>query len=157
MQTVDRKAPEIATALLAAPLFKKQGQVSARPAVTGEEIVTVLADGTLETRNTAKEGDWIVTNPSGEQYIIPGKKFSFRYEATGESGVYAAKGHCRAIRNPFGEPIEIMASWGELQTGGEECMIADVCDANGNADGEPYIIDAQAFAETYSEVPMQVG
>ena len=147
---VDRKAPEIMAALAGAVLFKKQGQVNARPAVSGEKITTTLEGGAKETVNTSQEGDWIVTNPSGEQYIISEKKFFGRYEATGENGVYMARGSCRAFLNPFGEPIEIMASWGSPQTGGADCMIADICDEDGsNMGGEPYLIDADAFAKTY--------
>jgi hypothetical protein len=150
---IDRKAPEILVALATAPVFKKQGQVIARLAIAGESLTTTLASGKKETENKANEGDWIVTNPSGEEYIISGAKFTARYEPTSTGGVYAAKGSCRAIVNPFGEPIEIMASWGSPQTGGDDCMIADVCDADGsNLSGEPYLIDASAFAETYKEV-----
>lgn len=147
---IDRKAPEIIKALETAQVFKKQGQVRARAAKIGETITTKLASGAKETDNTAKEGDWIVINPSGEMYIISEKKFFGRYEATIEPGVYKAKGSCRAIVNPFNEPIEIMASWGSPQTGGSNCMIADTCNEDGsNMGGEPYLIDADAFAETY--------
>ncbi|MBI2064492.1 MAG: hypothetical protein HYT62_00340 [Candidatus Yanofskybacteria bacterium] len=149
---VDRKASKIMRALAEAPLFKKQGQVKARPAVPGERVTTTLASGVDETANTANEGDWVMTNPSGEQYVISGKKFFDRYEATNEDGVYSAKGYCRAIKNPFGRPIEIMASWGEPQTGDENCMVADICDADGNVEGEPYIIEAKVFAGTYKRV-----
>ena len=93
-----------------------------------------------------------MTNPSGEQYIISEKKFFGRYEATAGVNAYSAKGYCRAIKNPFGKPIEIMASWGEPQTGDENCMVADTCDAEGKLDGEPYLIEAAAFAETYKQV-----
>lgn len=147
---IERKAPEIMAALANASVFKKQGQVKARPAVVGEEITTTLEGGAKETTNTAQAGDWIVTNPSGEQYIISEKKFFDRYETTGEGDVYKAKGSCRAIVNPFGTPIEIMASWGSPQTSGANCMIADTCDEDGsNMGGEPYLIDADAFAKTY--------
>lgn len=147
---IDRKSAEILAALASAPVYKKYAKVKARPAVVGEEITTTLKGGAQETVNTAKDGDWVMTNPSGEQYIIPGKKFLSRYEATSEVGVYQAKGSCRAIKNPFGQPIEIMASWGEAQTGDENCLIADVCDERGaNMEGEPYLIEAAAFAETY--------
>lgn len=149
-QKVDRKSPEIMEALANAQVYRKQGQVRAHRAEVGEQITTTLASGAKETVNTANEGDWIVTNPSGEQYIISQAKFESRYESTEENGVYRAKGHCRAIQNPFGNAIEIMASWGEPQTGDERCMIADTCDENGeNMGGEPYLIDADAFAETY--------
>lgn len=147
---IDRKSPEIIAVLASAPVFKKQGRVEARPATAGEQITTILASGSKETANTANEGDWIITNPSGEQYIISQEKFLDRYEATSKDDVYQAKGYCRAIPNPFGKPIEIMASWGEPQTGDEHCMIADTCDENGeNMGGEPYLIDANAFAKTY--------
>jgi hypothetical protein len=148
---VDRKAPEILRALEQAPVYRKKGMVKARPAVEGELVKTRLSDGTEETSNTAKANDWVMTNPSGEQYIISQEKFFSRYEVTDVEGVYAAKGYCVAIKNPFGEPIEIMASWGSPQTGDENCMIADTCDANGkNRGGEPYLIDGKAFAETYA-------
>jgi hypothetical protein len=50
--------------------------VQARRAKVGEQITTTLASGAKETVNTANEGDWIVTNPSGEQYIISQTVFS---------------------------------------------------------------------------------
>lgn len=149
---VDRKSLEIMSALEMAPIFKKQGRVQARPAVEGEVVVTTLAGGAEETINTAKANDWVMTNPSGEQYVIGKEKFFGRYEPTDENGVYQAKGYCIAVKNPFGTPIEIMASWGSPQTGDENCLIADTCDANGeNRGGEPYLIDSKSFAETYAE------
>lgn len=149
---VDRKAPEVMAALAEAPIFKKQGLVKARPALPGEKIVTKLASGAEETVNTAGEDDLVMTNPSGEEYIISRQKFLGRYEETSESGVYSAKGYCRAIRNPFSKPIEIMAEWGEPQQGDQNCMIADTCDAEGKLTGEPYIIEDKAFQETYKQV-----
>ena len=152
MVKIDRKSLEIIKALESAPVFKKQGGVGAHPAKDGEEITTTLESGAKETVNKANEGDWIVTNPSGEQYIISGKKFLERYESTEKAGIYLAKGFCRAIKNPFGKQIEIMASWGSPQTGDVRCFIADTCDADGKADGEPYLIDADAFTKTYKQV-----
>ena len=151
-QQIDRKSPEIMTALADAPVYKKQGRVEARPATVGEEITTTLEGGAKETVNKAGEGDWIMTNPGGEQYIISEKKLLSRYEVTDERGVYSAKGYCRAIQNLFDKPIEIMASWGSPQTGDERCLIADTCDESGKVDGEPYLIDADAFAKTYKQV-----
>ena len=146
---VDRKAPEIMSALAEAPIFKKQGEVEAYPADLGQKVTTKLKSGLEETTNEAGVGDWRVTNPSGEEYIILGETFFNRYEETKEQGIYQAKGYCRAIKNPFGKPIEIMASWGKPQFGDENCMIADTCDAEGILDGEPYLIEDKAFAETY--------
>jgi hypothetical protein len=149
---VDRKSPEIVSALAGAAIYKKQGRVNARPANDGEQITTTLKSGMNETINTANEGDWVVTDPSGEQYITPKKKFLSRYEPSSEDGIYEARGYIRAIKNPFSKPIQIMASWGEKQNGNEHCWIADVSDVSGNTEGEPYIIEADAFSETYKEV-----
>lgn len=150
-EKINPKSPEIMAALARAPIFKKQVRVQARPAVEGEQIATKLANGSHETTHTAKAGAWVMTNPSGEQYIISKEKFFDRYEPTDAAGIYRARGYCRAIPNPFGKPIEIMASWGAPQTGDEHCLIADTCDANGgNMGGEPYLIDGKVFAQTYA-------
>lgn len=150
---IDRKSKEILQALAAAPLYKKIDTVKARPATAGEVIHTIVNDKKVETTNVAKETDFVVTNASGEQYIISAETFFSRYEASKDEGVYTATGYCRAIKNPAGEPIEIFASWGEPQYGDEHCFIADICNSEGEAmAGEPYIIDATAFATTYREI-----
>ncbi len=149
-EKIDRKSADIMSALAQAPVYAKFGTVNARPAVPGEKITTTLASGAKETDNAAEEGDWVVTNPSGERYVLKEKQFSARYETSELDGVFKAKGSCRAIKNPFGKPIEIMASWGAPQTGDENCLIADTCDEHGGTmGGEPYLIDGKAFAETY--------
>ena len=149
---IDRKAPHILRALSTARIFKKQGRVEARQAAATESVTTTLASGKEETVNSANPGDFIVTNPSGERYVISAEKFAARYEATSEPGVYDAKGYCRAISNPFVQPIEIQASWGSPQQGDDDCLIADTCDATGKLSGEPYLIERQAFKDTYAEV-----
>lgn len=146
---VDRKSPTIMEAIATAQIYKKQGKVSARPAVAGEIIATILKNGAQETCNIAKTDEWVVTNPSGEQYLVLKEKFFNRYEPTEIDGIYTAKGFCRAIKNPFCVPVEILASWGTLQNGDANCMFADTCDSEGKIDGEPYIIDGSAFLETY--------
>ncbi len=148
---IDRKSTEIMSVLAQAPVFKKQGTVKARLAVLGEQISTVMSNGKLETINQASADDWVITNPSGEDYLIAASMFFSRYEETFKDGIYSAKGYCRVIKNPYGAPIEIMASWGELQFGDENCYIADTCDADGgDMGGEPYIIEVSAFAQTYA-------
>lgn len=146
-EMIDRKSPEILAALREAPMYKKTGTVRARPAIPGEEVITILKDGRTETPNAAKDGDWIITNPKGERYINSGEKFFLRYDPGEEEGVYIAKGYIRAIRNPFGKPIEIMAQWGKPQYGNAECMIGDICDEQGVLDEEPYILDQSGFEE----------
>ncbi len=152
-EKIDRKSPETIEALSNAPVFNKHGKVHARRAVEGEVVITRLASGIEETRNTAKANGWVITNPSGEKYIVSENKFSKRYEATNQEGVFHDIDYCRAIKNPYAKPIEIMASWGSAQIGDENCFIADTCDADGNnMGGEPYLIEGKAFAETYTKI-----
>lgn len=66
--------------------YAKFARIQAIEAVGGEVIETILADGTKETSNTANAGDWIVTNPGGEKYIVPAAKFPKKYEAAPEIG-----------------------------------------------------------------------
>lgn len=148
---IDRHDPRIMEGLGNAPVYRKQGEVKAAIAQGGEIVVTKLADGSTETQNTAKPGDAIVTNPGGEQYVIKADTFGKRYEAKpGEEGVFIATGHCRAIDNPWGQPITMLASWGEMQNGRADCVIADTYDVATRAlGGEPYIIGRAEFAQTY--------
>ncbi len=71
-----------------AAIYKKRGLVNARIAKDAERITTTLKDGTVETTNTAQSGDVIVTNPMGEEYVMPMEKFAARYEPTDASGVF---------------------------------------------------------------------
>src|ERR1700722_3553110 len=124
--SVDRKDPKIMDMLSTAPVYKKQGTVTARLGSVGEEITTILSNGNSETTNTVKNPtDWIMTNPLGEQYIIEENKFLNRYEPTSTEGTYQAKGYSRIMKNPYEKDIEIMASWGSPQYGNSECYFAD--------------------------------
>lgn len=159
---VDRHDERIMSGLEEAPVYKKQGEVNATIAKGGEVVVTKLADGSTETRNTANEGDAIITNPGGEQYIIGADKFGKRYEPKmGEDGkpvdgVFSAKGYCKAIDNPFGSPITMMASWGEMQNGARDAKIADTYEIETRKlGGEPYIIGRAEFMQTYKPAEAQ--
>lgn len=150
---VNRHDPIIMEGIKEAPVYKKKGTVNAQVAEGGERIETVLADGTKETQNTAEKGDFIITNPGGEKYIVKPETFNKRYALSQEDGVYEAKGYCKAIPNPFQEDVKIEASWGETQTGDSECMFADTYDPETKTlGGEPYIIERDAFEKTYSKV-----
>ncbi|MFK8103421.1 MAG: hypothetical protein AB8G15_12890 [Saprospiraceae bacterium] len=61
--------------------FKKVTRVFAKKAQGGELIETITNDG-LETRNTAKSGDFIIKNQTeaAEQYILSPDKFLARYQ-----------------------------------------------------------------------------
>ena len=153
-EKLDLSTEEYTEKLAEAPVYAKKAEVSAATATAGQEVRTVLGDGTEETVNYAEEGDVIVTNPGGEKYILKPENFAKRYEPTAEEGVYRAKGMARAIKNGTGAPIEIMAPWGEPQFGDQDCMIATVFDPD-NPDqigSDRYIIGAKEFAETYGPI-----
>lgn len=141
-------------ALAEASIFEKTATIQARPAQAGEVVATTLADGTQETTNTANEGDFIVTNPGGEQYIVPGEKFAKRYEVTDQQDTFKAVGMIRAIKNPTGEPIKIIAPWGEEMNGDGECYVVTGYDPANPEEisSDRYIIGAQEFADTYASM-----
>lgn len=153
-QELDLSTDEWTQRLAAAPLYAKTGLVRIREAVPGETLTTRLADGTEETVNTAGDNQVVVTNPGGEEYIIQAEKASKRYEATEEDGVFRAKGMVRAVDNPTGAPIEIMAPWGEPQYGNPDCKIAALYDPQqpDMVSTDRYIIGAEEFAATYGPV-----
>lgn len=130
------------------PCFDKVATVSARPATEGEDIDTVI-DGIKETTNTAAAGDYVVTGPKGEEYIISGEKFNKLYEATAEEGVYKAKGLVKAYQIPEGtEDFTFVAPWGEdmlVQAG--DYIATSFAD---NFDAEKcYRIEKGVFEQTY--------
>ena len=147
-KSVELKSSQLLKLLDTAPIYKKIGKVLAHPAKAGETVVTTLADGFRETENIAKPGDWIVTNTTGEKYIVSEKEFQLEYLPTEQNGVYIAAGFCKAVQNPFNEPIEIHAKWAFVQKGLTNCMIAVCCDKDGIVSGEPYIIDGVVFGKT---------
>jgi hypothetical protein len=151
---LDLSTEEFTKKLAEAPVFAKKSLVNARVATAGEKITTTLADGTQETVNSANEGDVIITNPGGEEYIIGDEKFTKRYEPTQEEGVYRAKGMARAFQNDTGRPIEIMAPWGEKQFGDTNCMVATTFDPDSpnEVSADRYIIGRQEFEDTYGPI-----
>lgn len=55
--------------------YKKFARVHAEQGKVGQEIVTVMKNGLVETKNVVKEDpetgepDWIITNPDGENIV----------------------------------------------------------------------------------------
>lgn len=149
---VDLSTEEYTQKLAEAPVYAKFGTVEARVAAEQEVVETILTNGTVETTNTAEVGDVIVTNPGGEKYVLKPEKFANKYEATEQDGVFRAKGIARAINNPEGCDIKIMAPWGEEQKGGPDCMVVIGFDPSNPSEISPdrYIIGGDEFKATYA-------
>lgn len=126
--------------------FAKFARIQAQCAEGGEVIETVLADGTKETTNVANAGDWIVTNPGGEKYVVPAAKFPKKYEPCPElgDGWYKPTGGVQKFLE-LTEDVSFICSWGEeqfIQAGG----FINVTDL-----GDIYGIARQEFFDTYKE------
>jgi hypothetical protein len=148
---------EIAKELGTPPIrARKIGFVAARKAAKSE-VVETRSNG-RETTNTARAGDFIVTNLSPRRealrdrdghlnvYVIEAARFPELYEpAGGESAqgpIYRAKGVVSAIPLPGG--FDIMAPWGERQTAASGYLLC-----NGQ---EVYGVSSGAFEKTYEVV-----
>jgi hypothetical protein len=132
---------------------RKIGYVAARKA-TDDEVVETRWNG-KETTNTARKGDFIVTNLTPERqvlrdadghantYVIAADKFPDLYKPTPEKNefgaVYRAKGVVSAL--PLAGGFAIVAPWGERQIGASGYLLL-----NGD---EAYGASTEAFDATY--------
>jgi hypothetical protein len=139
-----------------APVYVKSVLVRARVATAGETTRTMVDGGTVEqTSNTAEEGDFIVTNPRGEEYIVRKDNFEARYEPTQDPSLFRAKGQIRALTNPLDYDIKFTAPWGEEMAGYSDAVIAAVYDPAhpGIVSDDRYVITRDDFRLTYVPRP----
>lgn len=135
-------------------IYQKFGEITARGGKIGEEIVTVMANGLKETKNTVVADEngnpgWIVINSTGEQYVVSDSVFKSKYEK-----IDGTEDRFKPVWNPITavqikESICFTATWGELQ---------NLC-ANGylvfNKDfSDIYGIQEDEFLKTYEEVSL---
>lgn len=128
----------------------KFARIQARQGTLGEEIVTKMANGLEETRNSVKidektgEPGWVVTNPDGEQYIVEDSTFKKKYEIDPENPAqYKPKGG-PVVSSPINEHIEFEAPWGEtmrIECGGSLVL---------NGPNDIYGIQKDEFEHTYA-------
>ncbi len=135
--------------------YKKFARVEAEQGVPGQKITTIMKDGHVEVSDVVVKvdengnPDWIVTNPTGEKYAVPHKKFVKRYDIeAGKDGKHAPKGSAiEAIQ--IDEEISFDVPWGEngapvemtIKKGGY-LNITDL--------GDIYGIQEEEFKKTYA-------
>ncbi len=138
---------------LKASSYQKSGEITARSGkMAGEEIITVMSNGLQETKNTVKADengnlDWVVTNSTGEQYIVSDSVFRKKYEK-----IDGTQDKFKPVWNPItaaqiSEDICFTAPWGELQklvAGGYLVFNKDFNDIYG--------VQEEEFAATYEMV-----
>lgn len=131
--------------------YAKFARIQARQGVLGEVLETKMANGLVETTNKVQldektnEPDWIVTNPSGEQYLLKDSTFKKKYEVLDEfNSIYKPKGGVQIfIQIP--DNISFTAPWGEemnIEKGG----YLNITDKN-----DIYGVQEKEFKETYAE------
>ncbi len=129
--------------------YAKSAVITAVQGVVGEKISTIMSNGLHETdnivtldENTGNPG-WIVTNTTGEKYIISDSVFCSKYEPiVGSNGIFKPKGNpISAIQ--INENISFTAPWGETQNiaRGGYLVISDMNDIYG--------IQEEEFNKTY--------
>jgi hypothetical protein len=135
---------------------RKLGLIAARKAVEAETVETRW--DSKETTNTARPGDWIVTNlsPKGKvlrdgegnqnTYVVEADTFSGLYEPVGGQNtfgqIFKAKNTVDAVYLSGG--FDILAPWGEKQTAREGYLLLNGKDVYGN--------NAKTFDATYEAV-----
>lgn len=128
----------------------KFARIKARQGTVGEEIVTKMSNGLEETRNSVKIDEktgkpgWVVTNPDGEQYIVPDSKFIEKYEIDPENPAqYKPKGG-PVLSLQINEHIEFTAPWGapmKIECGGSLIL---------SSPNDIYGIQKAEFENTYA-------
>ena len=141
---------------MGAAIYAKTLEVIIRPAIPGEVIQTILADGRVETSNIAHEGHLIITNPGGEKYLKSRIKVAAQYTHVSDD-IYRANAFCRALPNYTGREITIAAPWGADQHGGKDAMLVAryYLDKPDEVDNERFIIGGHEFRSTYSPYDIQ--
>lgn len=127
-------------------LYAKTARVQARSGKAGEKIETKMKSGLKETDNTVKaDGDMVITNPDGEQYIVEKAKFEKRYEIDPENPKqFRPKGGAQEFI-PVQEDIQFKAPWGEEMT----ILAGGVLNITGRDSGDIYGIQKDEFNNTY--------
>jgi len=158
-QLVDLFSPELEN------LFATQGRVylrkiepikEARQVLEAAVIETHLPDGTLESTQEAKVGDWVITGSKGEEFVFTSSKFNNLYEDKGNGQYIPRERKITAILNPFKKAVRISAPWGTpekpaFQDGSERCMLVAELAPDGTLTKDRYIIgDEEMLLNNYS-------
>jgi hypothetical protein len=117
--------------------------------VEKEVRVKTIINGKIETENTAKPGDYILTGSKNEKYVLTADKLKDRYvPIPGEDGKYKAVGTCYGVKY-LGNSFTFKAPWGETMVCKNGDMIVSTHHNPNLAKKDIYRIEANAFKATY--------
>lgn len=133
----------IQSGVIAPGSYVKSTTVTARKGSLGEHISTIMSNGIHETDNIVSKDqngnvDWVVTNITGEQYIIKDTVFNKKYEPVENNlGVFKPKGN-PITAGQINENISFIAPWGELMNiiAGGYLVFTDMDDVYGVQEAE---------------------
>lgn len=77
-----------------------------------QKVVTYTSDG-KETENVAKIGDYIMSGPSRENYVISATKFDKLYQSVGADTVVPEQNPRQVAHYQGPNTVKFKASWGE--------------------------------------------
>lgn len=131
-------------------LAQKTAQVKAELVGAGTEVITLVQgeDGKLlheATKTAGADGGYVVTNPTGEQYLVDVKKFESVYQETDVAGIYAPVPDPRKVV-PVEQNVSFEAPWGgpmRIQEGGVLVH---------GGPNDIYGINPKEYKETYSPI-----
>lgn len=131
----------------------KKSRIRARRGRVGEEIVTKMADGHVETKNVVKNADdMIIMNPDGEEYVMPAASFAEQYEKDAQNPqLYKSKDGPQTFLI-LKENVEFTAPWGEkmkIKKGG-------ALNITRRDKGDIYGIQPSEFEKTYEKCKKNV-
>lgn len=134
--------------------YKKVGETAARKAKKGEKIHTII-DGKKELTAKAKDGDWVVTGPAKEEYLVPDAKFQTRYK--GPNGKAKKKGF--ELYTPTGVcyAFKYTGDTGTFEHNRGEMLIetGDYLASTSTTDySDVYRIEKKVFKKTYEKMEL---
>lgn len=96
-----------------ASYFTKTQPVVARQVPEGKSELVIVRSGA--TRDVAKEFDWIIRSPTGEEYVVHKEDFSLLYKPVGDSWFTPVRDPRKLVR--VQEDVVFSSPWGggELQ------------------------------------------
>ncbi|MDQ5928639.1 MAG: hypothetical protein QG594_413 [Bacteroidota bacterium] len=136
-------------------LRKIEPIVGAQQVIENQMVKTQLPDETIEAITEAESGDWVITGSKGEKFVLTNEKFEDRYDEK-TKGVYIPKEQkIIALRNPFNEPIKIIAPWStfekqEYEYGSEKAIMVISLDEHNQYTNDRYLIgDEEMLLSNY--------
>ena len=92
----------------------KISKVKFRDGILGDKIVTKTFNGIIETINTVKADNVVLTNMGNEQYVLSKINFNNRYEKISEDSLYYKPKYNLVLVVELKENISFIAKWGEI-------------------------------------------